>query len=220
MAICYLTIRISNESEEDLFVDFKISATRYIPQYIPKNTMIMDTITDNFIRIFYSFISGNDAGKIKMLYQNQGINFLYKFFPYNTTERHSIIVGGDDYKEIFFKGDEISYETPEECVNGCYAFIGIINPVYKSYTKYSYIINDCPVITNSGGRTELISFYFKDTPLGSIPQNVTAMSIEYELSSSMYDDLITDPRQYDENDSKQLFSIMLYEVLIPDSTWK
>ena len=90
----------------------------------------------------------------------------------------------------------------------------------KSYTKYSYIINDCPVITNSGGRTELISFYFKDTPLGNIPQNVTAMSIEYELSSSMYDDLITDPRQYDENDSKQLFSIMLYEVLIPDSTWQ
>ena len=90
----------------------------------------------------------------------------------------------------------------------------------KSYTKYSYIINDCPVITNSGGRTELISFYFKDTPLGSIPQIVTAVSIEYELSSSMYDDLITDPRQYDENDSKQLFSIMLYEILIPDSTWK
>ena len=147
LVICYLTIRISNESEEDLFVDFKISATRYIPQYIPKNTLIMDTITDNFVRIFYSFISGSDAGRIKMLYQNQGLTFLYKFFPYNTTESHSIIVGGDDYKEIFFKGDELSYETGEECVNGCYAFIGIVNPVYKSYTKYLIFFdnNDQPV---------------------------------------------------------------------------
>ena len=34
-------------------------------------------MTDNFVRIFYSFISGSDAGRIKMLYQNQ-INILQK----------------------------------------------------------------------------------------------------------------------------------------------
>ena len=90
----------------------------------------------------------------------------------------------------------------------------------KTYTQHLYKITNCPVITNSSGHTELVSFYFKDTPLGKVPENVTAMSLTFEIENEEYGNLTANVDDFKAHPEKSLFALMLYEVLIPDSTWR
>lgn len=92
------------------------------------------------------------------------------------------------------------------------------DPIANTYKKHIFNMNDIEVQTNAGGNTSLVSFYF-DSVLGSTWQSelkdTTAMSFEYSVKSIQYDD-ITD----DMNDKeKHHFAVMLYEVMLPESTW-
>ncbi|MCQ3034767.1 MAG: hypothetical protein MJ248_00865 [Bacilli bacterium] len=91
----------------------------------------------------------------------------------------------------------------------------------KTYTQHLYQMSHCPVITNSSGHTELVSFYFNEDKGIHLPSNVTAMSLTYSIENSEYDNLTNNVDEYKQNkEDKSLFALMLYEVLIPDSTWR
>lgn len=87
----------------------------------------------------------------------------------------------------------------------------------NTYTQFVFDLNNIKVKTNAGGRTDFINFYYEDV-LGenwnTMLNNATAMSITYELASSPYDDLVDDMTSEDCH-----FCIMLYEVMLPESTW-
>lgn len=87
----------------------------------------------------------------------------------------------------------------------------------NKYTKYVFNMADVKTQTNNGGRTSLLSFYFDDV-LGdnwaTLLKGTTAMSMTYELSYTPYADLVDDKEAEGCH-----FSVMLYEVLLPESTW-
>ena len=77
--ICIINIYLSSvKSEDDFYVDFKISANRQVLHYIPFNTIIKDTFSQQFTRLFYTFIKQNDEGRIKLIYQNKALPMKYK----------------------------------------------------------------------------------------------------------------------------------------------
>ncbi len=88
----------------------------------------------------------------------------------------------------------------------------------NQYNAYVFNSGDFQLVTNAGGDTQLISFYFDEILSPSQLANLTrikGMELTYQLVSSEYEDLTSDMN----NQNKAHFALMLYEVLIPDSTW-
>ena len=90
------------------------------------------------------------------------------------------------------------------------------------YSKYNFEMKDITVMTNNGGRTCLVYFYF-DTVLkptfgdswNTILKDTVAMSLTFDLKQCKYDDLVMDRKA----ENKKHFAVMLYEVLLPNSSW-
>lgn len=88
----------------------------------------------------------------------------------------------------------------------------------NQYNAYVFNSGDFELVTNAGGDTQLISFYLDEILSQSELDNLTrikGMKLSYRLVNSEYDDLTSDRN----DDTKSHFALMLYEVLIPDSTW-
>lgn len=91
------------------------------------------------------------------------------------------------------------------------------DPVNNTYVKHIFNMNEVPVQTNAGGNTSLVYFYF-DSVLGSswssVLKDTTAMSFEYSVKSIQYDDISDDMTSEGHH-----FAIMLYEMMLPESSW-
>ena len=68
--ICRIQFEIQSKEEAEIYLEFKVSVTRKNAEYVPKNTMMMDRIADSYKRIFYTYISNEDQGKIKFSFNN------------------------------------------------------------------------------------------------------------------------------------------------------
>ena len=62
--ICNIYIAIKADLNEDIEVDFSISTTKMIFQYLPRNKMLIDKIADNYIRVFYTYVNAGDLYQI------------------------------------------------------------------------------------------------------------------------------------------------------------
>lgn len=91
------------------------------------------------------------------------------------------------------------------------------SPIDNTYDKFVFDMKNIPIQTNNGGNTSLVYFYF-DNILGSswstLLKDTTAMSFEYSLTSIKYSDISDD-----KNVEGHHFALMLYEMMLPDSTW-
>ena len=122
--ICIINIYLSSvKSEDDFYVDFKISANRQVLHYIPFNTIIKDTFSQQFTRLFYTFIKQNDEGRIKLIYQNKALPMKYKVINKKSISRDDII--NENWNEYFI--DEGRYQLKEECINECFLVISLSN---------------------------------------------------------------------------------------------
>lgn len=89
----------------------------------------------------------------------------------------------------------------------------------SKYNPIEFQMLNFPVITNSGGMTTLIGFYF-GMVLGTemnLLKRASAMSITFDLVSHVDDYEIDYTVEASEN--KIHFALMLYELLLPKSSW-
>lgn len=90
----------------------------------------------------------------------------------------------------------------------------------SQYIPYVFEMKDFPVMTNSGGATTIIGFYFAGVMgTGSdldLIRRASGMSVEFSLAD-VYENYTTDRNDTDEE--KEHFALMLYEVLLPKSSW-
>lgn len=80
----------------------------------------------------------------------------------------------------------------------------------NSYNKVVYQLNNVATMTDYGGDTVVLSF-----PLVQDIENAVAMSFTYKLNDTKHPEITDD---YTDNE-KDHFAIMLYEILLPGSTW-
>lgn len=78
------------------------------------------------------------------------------------------------------------------------------------YNKVTYNLLNVPIITDDGGSTELISFFNAGEINGAV-----GMSISFELKEPTKTNLTDDMLDKE----KEHVALMLYEVLLPESTW-
>lgn len=124
---------------------------------------------------------------------------------------------------------------------GCYLNMDLTISFYQhtsvnnQYNKYTVKINSIDIPINTGGSASLLLFYFEDifgSDYSSKLEGVTAMSFSYKKNSILAKDevsqkeLISDLEKYGEpstnKDEKSIThsAMMLYEVLLPDSSWR
>ncbi|MFA5481403.1 MAG: hypothetical protein WC282_03375 [Bacilli bacterium] len=86
------------------------------------------------------------------------------------------------------------------------------------YVPYLFQFNNFEIMTNSGMSTTIIGFYFEFIMQNdfALLSRASGMSIEYEFAQD-YSDLTSDRNE--EIEGKNHFALMLYEVLLPKSTW-
>lgn len=80
----------------------------------------------------------------------------------------------------------------------------------NTYKQIIYKINNVETITDSGGLSDLLTFPLTNEVLNSVAMSMT-FSINDDSITSLTDDM--------SDKEKDHFSIMLYEVMIPDSVW-
>ena len=78
------------------------------------------------------------------------------------------------------------------------------------YDKVTYTFDDVKTITDFGGDTNVYRFALTESI-----KDAVAMSIKFNLDDERYPILSDDYT----NKEKEHFSIMLYEILLPDSVW-
>jgi len=86
------------------------------------------------------------------------------------------------------------------------------------YIPYLFRFQNFAIMTNSGMRTTVLGFYF-DLIMGediALLRRASAMSVTFSLAAE-YDDITID--RNDIASGKDHFSLMLYEILLPHSTW-
>lgn len=91
------------------------------------------------------------------------------------------------------------------------------------YVPYLFQMQNFPIMTNSGGRTTIIGFYFSGV-MGadvSLLQRASAMSVTFDLGEEPEPDAYAGYTidRNDQTEGKEHFALMLYEVLLPKSTW-
>ena len=79
-----------------------------------------------------------------------------------------------------------------------------------AYDKVVYKLNDVETITDFGGDTRLYSFSLTESI-----KDAVAMSITYSLKDTSHPEITDDYK----DEEKEHFAIMLYEILLPNSTW-
>lgn len=79
-----------------------------------------------------------------------------------------------------------------------------------TYDKVVYKLNDVETITDFGGDTRLYSFSLTESI-----KDAVAMSITYNLKDTSHPEITDDYK----DEEKEHFAIMLYEILLPNSTW-
>ena len=86
------------------------------------------------------------------------------------------------------------------------------------YVPYLFQMQNFPIMTNSGGRTSLIGFYFAGVMGADINllRRASGFSVTFSLEG-VYDEYTIDSS--DMTAGKSHFALMLYEVLLPKSTW-
>jgi hypothetical protein len=86
------------------------------------------------------------------------------------------------------------------------------------YVPYLFQMKNFPIMTNSGGRTTIIGFYFAGVMGADVNliRRASGMSITFSLEGD-YEDYTID--REDTTEGKEHFALMLYEVLLPKSTW-
>lgn len=86
------------------------------------------------------------------------------------------------------------------------------------YVPYLFQMKNFPIMTNSGGRTTIIGFYFAGVMGADVNliRRASGMSITFSLEGD-YEDYTID--REDATEGKEHFALMLYEVLLPKSTW-
>ena len=90
------------------------------------------------------------------------------------------------------------------------------------YSKFNFEIHDQEIMTNNGGLTDYLFFYFDDVlkptfgdNWNTILKDTIAMSMSFDLKEARYANLVMN-----RNDTENKhFAAMLYEVLFPNSTW-
>ena len=133
--ICNIYIAIKAVPKEDIEVDFSISTTKMIFQYLPRNKMLIDKIADNYIRVFYTYVNEGDLGAIKFMYHNQGFLPDFVTFKANSNQIYDVIPNHQWYTTVNHE-DDIEIVGPSGCSNGCVMYISILNPIEKDYAKY------------------------------------------------------------------------------------
>ena len=87
------------------------------------------------------------------------------------------------------------------------------------YDRVNIVFENLDILTDRGGDTTYVLMPFTDTIVSSL-YGADAMSFNYELVSGQYSGFdITDDYTSDPNKEKEHFCVMLYEVLLPQSTW-
>lgn len=86
------------------------------------------------------------------------------------------------------------------------------------YVPYLFQMKNFPIMTNSGGRTTIIGFYFAGVMGADVNliRRASGMSITFSFAEE-YDGYTLD--REDAAEGKEHFALMLYEVLLPKSTW-
>ena len=86
------------------------------------------------------------------------------------------------------------------------------------YVPYLFQMQNFPIMTNSGGKTSLIGFYFAGVMGADINllRRASGLSISFEFATD-YEDYTID--RNDTTVGKDHFALMLYEVLLPKSSW-
>lgn len=91
------------------------------------------------------------------------------------------------------------------------------------YVPYLFQMRNFPIMTNSGGRSTIIGFYFSGVMGADVTllRRASAMSVTFELGD---EPVAGDYANYtidrnDQTEGKEHFALMLYEVLLPKSTW-
>ena len=79
-----------------------------------------------------------------------------------------------------------------------------------AYDKVVYKLNNVQTITDFGGDTRLYSFALTENI-----KDAVAMSITYNLKDTSHPEITDDYK----DEEKEHFAIMLYEILLPNSTW-
>jgi hypothetical protein len=93
----------------------------------------------------------------------------------------------------------------------------VYDHVNALYVPYLFQMQNYPIMTNSGGKTTIVGFYFSLAMSADLNllKRASGMSITFELAES-YEDYAIDR---DDTSGKDHFALMLYEVLLPRSTW-
>ncbi len=96
--------------------------------------------------------------------------------------------------------------------------------VTGEYSKFNFEMENVKLMTNNGGKTCFVFFYFEDVLKEQFPENYNtilkdtiAMSLTFDIAK-MKDEYV-DLLSLDRNSEKDHFAIMLYEVMLPKSTW-
>jgi len=80
----------------------------------------------------------------------------------------------------------------------------------EKYNKVTYNLNNVSVTTDSGGSTQIVSFFNYNEINGAV-----GMSMTFEMNEPTRTNLTDDMT----NKEKEHVALMLYEVLLPESTW-
>lgn len=96
----------------------------------------------------------------------------------------------------------------------------VYNSQLKNYKEITLLMNNVSIKTDFGGTTTFISFYFDELSqeYKDILKGSTGMSMSFSLTNEskiLYPDLSDDIYQTSNN----YFALMLYEFLLPNSTW-
>ena len=139
--ICRIKFEIQSKEEAEIYLEFKVSVTRKNPEYVPRNTMIMDRIADSYRRIFYTYISNADLERIKFSFNNMGLDPSFKIVECNSNKTRNDLVNNLWYSYSYFSDEFISLNNTQ-CINGCWLLFYIINPVTEGRAKYLFFFEN------------------------------------------------------------------------------
>ncbi|NLN80532.1 MAG: hypothetical protein GX132_03960 [Erysipelotrichia bacterium] len=181
--------------------------------YGPSNNLI--SIDSSFARGFLSRLydgrlscDGRTFAQTRVQIDKNGYGAL---FPKELMSYH--------YFALALRGGEMSHNYGFSVNINLVLTFYIFNADVGKYMPIEFLMKNFPIVTNSGGNTTLIGFYFSLITGGQIDllKRVSAMSITFSLNSHL-DDYELD-RTVEASEGKTHFSLMLYEVLLPKSTW-
>lgn len=168
----------------------------------------------------YGYISKLYDGRVRCesLYQKSRVQIdkhgYATFFPKQLTSYKYFafsLRGGTDFENPLRKDVYINVH------------VNFFKPIINSnkYDLVTFNFNNVVIPCDKGGNTNLVSLYLTETILGetiykySSLEGTTAMSFSFELVTEI--DTLSDDK---DAETDHHFAVMLYEVLLPKSTWR